>query len=370
VLTSGEALDLLGPAHYSNESSGDVAGSTSALVGCCEITGALVLHPARYMRGLWCAVQAISRENGANKESGRGTKAAGAACRSGPRSQYDAKWTQGRVKDFAALREVSNAAAQRNKGDVVILATGAGTAPSLWSPTSEAASDCLEAASASPSTRTSMGSRTSPTTTTTPRADVFDRAVHGDFFLPLSLEHGRNIIFDNSASPSGSTSAVLAGTQEPRPKQRQQQHALLRGSYLVPLPGSDQVVGGATHTRLNLGDSSKQDVQLDAIKAAAVSEHLLPALRSVSGPEFWSPGSPGARPWLGTSEGVRALTERSHLGRLPLAGRHPCLRNTWLLTGMGGRGLIHHAHMAELVVRAALNDDPSQLPPEVQPAGK
>jgi hypothetical protein len=64
--------------------------------------------------------------------------------------------------------------------------------------------------------------------------------------------------------------------------------------------------------------------------------------------------------------GVRVLPRRSHHGKLPVVGRVRGLPRGWLLTGLGSRGLIHHAHLAEIVAKALLADDDSAIPPEVR----
>lgn len=116
--------------------------------------------------------------------------------------------------------------------------------------------------------------------------------------------------------------------------------------------------------------------------------------------------------------GVRVLPRRSHLGKLPLAGRVPELPHKkseptitamksasevvttqmkaaaekmrltderdgtgegsktptsvensriWVLTGLGSRGLIHHAYLADCLGRALLDEDDTLLPSEVRP---
>ena len=66
--------------------------------------------------------------------------------------------------------------------------------------------------------------------------------------------------------------------------------------------------------------------------------------------------------------GVRVKTLRTHLGRIPIAGRHSPSPSTWLHVvnyWFGSRGLIHHALVSRMVVDAALNDDPSMIPQEL-----
>ena len=67
--------------------------------------------------------------------------------------------------------------------------------------------------------------------------------------------------------------------------------------------------------------------------------------------------------------GVRAAPPRTVHGSVPLAGRAHTgapVRNVWLIAGMGSRGLLYHALIAEWLVDAALSGDPSMLPAEVR----
>eukprot|EP00624_Nannochloropsis_granulata_P000030 evm.model.NODE_10095_length_1567_cov_17.566689.1 len=75
--------------------------------------------------------------------------------------------------------------------------------------------------------------------------------------------------------------------------------------------------------------------------------------------------------------GTRVATQRSDLGRLPILGR-VSLRveegekqegeevETWLYTGLGGRGLIHHAFLGAKLAEAILMGDETLLPMQVR----
>ncbi len=84
--------------------------------------------------------------------------------------------------------------------------------------------------------------------------------------------------------------------------------------------------------------------------------------------------------------GVRALPPRTPAGALPLAGRlrlpggaaaaaasagaAPAAAappDVWLLGGLGARGLVYHAWLAERLARAVLDRDDGALPPELAP---
>ena len=71
---------------------------------------------------------------------------------------------------------------------------------------------------------------------------------------------------------------------------------------------------------------------------------------------------------------MRALPPRSHFGYVPLSCRIPregtagdnvdnvtSRPELWLLTGLGSRGLIHHALMGRTVAQALLNGDEGLL---------
>ena len=70
--------------------------------------------------------------------------------------------------------------------------------------------------------------------------------------------------------------------------------------------------------------------------------------------------------------GVRALPPRTQLGALPLLGRvlpartaeQPVSAPIWVLVGLGSRGLVYHALLAEQLATAVLTGDPGALPVE------
>lgn len=69
--------------------------------------------------------------------------------------------------------------------------------------------------------------------------------------------------------------------------------------------------------------------------------------------------------------GVRAVPRRTPEGTPPLVGRFPSPEHNaqgnrhswWLFTGLGVRGLLYHALMAEQLCAAVLADDDSRLDP-------
>lgn len=68
------------------------------------------------------------------------------------------------------------------------------------------------------------------------------------------------------------------------------------------------------------------------------------------------------------------ICDCSNLGKLPLLGRvsegQPA--DVWVYTGLGGRGLIHHAflgrYVLEATIRNPLSHEPSDLPVQLHPS--
>ena len=89
---------------------------------------------------------------------------------------------------------------------------------------------------------------------------------------------------------------------------------------------------------------------LDAREAEGALRPLLAAMHA-----------PAARSAvLRVEAGVRALPPRSHLGYVPIAGR--VRAREWILSGLGSRGLIHHAMLGRAVAAAVMSGDESHIP--------
>jgi glycine/D-amino acid oxidase-like deaminating enzyme len=137
--------------------------------------------------------------------------------------------------------------------------------------------------------------------------------------------------------------------------------ALTGGVYVLPMAAEQRLVCGATH------EQQQQQQQLGRLPAALGSSGgsrlanapdvstadalLRPALLSMY------PPLQAAGPPLCARAGVRALPPRNELGALPLAGRaHTSHSNVWLVGGMGARGLLYHAVVAEWLVGAVVQE--------------
>ena len=121
------------------------------------------------------------------------------------------------------------------------------------------------------------------------------------------------------------------------------------------------MVCGATHDHLGLPD---QQAVLDATtqmpSIVEADERLREKLQKLY------PTVNRLAP-IGVSAGVRLVTERTNLGKIPIVGRHPKLSNVWVLGGLGARGLVYHALMAKYLCNAIKSNDENAVPIPLHP---
>jgi glycine/D-amino acid oxidase-like deaminating enzyme len=117
---------------------------------------------------------------------------------------------------------------------------------------------------------------------------------------------------------------------------------------------SPYLIYGATH---EYGDSIRD---LSAPADADAAHELLSDRMGQLHPELI-----GKTP-VGVNWGIRVMSERSHLGKVPVVGRHPRFENVWLVGGLGARGLIHHAIVGEILAEAALAGEEDVVPKEMR----
>mmetsp|Transcript_105003 Transcript_105003/g.185491 ORF Transcript_105003/g.185491 Transcript_105003/m.185491 type:complete len:288 (+) Transcript_105003:1-864(+) len=154
--------------------------------------------------------------------------------------------------------------------------------------------------------------------------------------LPLTLVRGRNIVVE-------------------RPEGVSKNDALLRGEYVVPNYGGQKLILGATHEwEWSPGESEGEDA-IQKLWATLQEKGFLEG-------EFATLGTAAVDSY---TDAVRLKARRTHVGRIPIVARHPKKHDVWVMTGFGARGLIHHANLAELVLKAALAGDASFVPKEV-----
>lgn len=144
--------------------------------------------------------------------------------------------------------------------------------------------------------------------------------------------------------------------------------ALLNGEYMVPTQdrwGRPVLSCGSSHEHytaenacLRADEMSYQDQPPRGDKAEQVLlqrlHRLWPALEQMQ--------------VVNTSSAVRLVTNRSQQGRLPIVGKHDGFGNVWTLTGLGSKGLIYHALLADYLTKAMLADDPDLIPVYLHPA--
>lgn len=118
--------------------------------------------------------------------------------------------------------------------------------------------------------------------------------------------------------------------------------SLLRGEYIVPsFHKPPQLVCGATHEY----KVSFEDIPEEPHPSEALSL-LQPKLTTLYPPLFSEQYKLES-----VNAGIRVMSERSNLGKIPLIALHSEYSNVWLLAGLGARGLIHHAYMAKTLVK-------------------
>lgn len=134
-------------------------------------------------------------------------------------------------------------------------------------------------------------------------------------------------------------------------------HALLAGEYIVPKTDTsekDILICGASHDHLDLDSSIYQDVLVSASPPGFEDAKLIERLTTLL-PSF--PNLLKESDKIRTSSGVRLVTRRTDFGKIPIVGKHPTFPNTWIIAGLGSRGLLYHSLMSEYLTSAILSDE-------------
>lgn len=168
--------------------------------------------------------------------------------------------------------------------------------------------------------------------------------------LPVTYCAGQNLVYDS----------------------QYRNKAILRGNYIVPYnqnPSSStyQVLCGSTKEYLKEFPISNSDEYPSNIsKATALLHTPISEL---------DPSLTDAKP-VSCFGGIRVVTKRTTLGRIPIIDKFPMSNfhlnqldnknNVWFISGLGSRGLIHHALMATWLFDAVTKNDPDNLPLEVR----
>lgn len=148
----------------------------------------------------------------------------------------------------------------------------------------------------------------------------------------VTLVRGQNIIFKSE-------------TSHPLDEAR------ICGEYVVPI-GDGMILCGATHeySEAELHSPPNLDLALQTLSPSL--QKIYPPLKSCTP--------------LRAAAGIRVAAPRTHLGKVPLIGRHPEFENVSFLTGFGSHGLVHHALLAKMLVDSVFSDGFDSLPPEVR----
>lgn len=117
---------------------------------------------------------------------------------------------------------------------------------------------------------------------------------------------------------------------------------LSRGKYLVPM-SDGTVIAGATFEKH--AEHSDPDLKI-------ATQEILPAIEAVYPPTTQA-----------TVADCRAGIRASAPGHLPILGQ--INEKTWVLTGLGSKGLLYHAWLAHCLA-TAFADSPQPIPPEVR----
>jgi glycine/D-amino acid oxidase-like deaminating enzyme len=147
--------------------------------------------------------------------------------------------------------------------------------------------------------------------------------------LPFNYVRGQNLIYDGKDLP---------------------EIAVLSGEYVVPI--QDKLVCGATHEFGQLEDLLIQGPDLEK------AESLLGDKASSLFPQLQS------RSPISANTGIRVSSQRTQLGRLPIISRNRLNSKVWMFTGLGSRGLIHHAVVGKYLANAVIKKDEGVIPSE------
>ena len=159
----------------------------------------------------------------------------------------------------------------------------------------------------------------------------------GEPALPVKCARGQNLL-------------IRSGVDALR------RNALLSGEYLIP-SGADAHIFGATY---EYGDEQQLHRGPDAQEALSLLSGKFSELLGCADTALL-----GKAEVVGCLAGVRVVARRTNVGKLPIVRRHSRLRNVWLLSGLGSRGLLYHALVAKWLAAAAVAGDEALIPKEL-----
>jgi len=127
-------------------------------------------------------------------------------------------------------------------------------------------------------------------------------------------------------------------------------NAVLCGKYVSPMLGNDRVLIGATH-----------EYKEEPLKPSEVEAELKERSYDFAS-EIWDNGTVEK-----VTSGYRVQSNRGHLGRLPIVGKlnnHYHHHNSWIFTGLSGRGILYHGIYGDLLsnlILGKINEDSDHL---------
>eukprot|EP01035_Chromulina_nebulosa_P020972 gene20972-27177_t len=136
--------------------------------------------------------------------------------------------------------------------------------------------------------------------------------------------------------------------------------AVIHGEYVVPIKRNDQnvLIVGATHEKISDFDNDEYISNISNAK-----DLLYKSITKID------PSLLNEEPF-DIMTGVRVLTKKTSLGRIPVVDKFPNKLtdkdNVWMITGLGSRGLVYHSYLADLLYTSVLHNNPDILPPEVR----
>jgi glycine/D-amino acid oxidase-like deaminating enzyme len=135
---------------------------------------------------------------------------------------------------------------------------------------------------------------------------------------------------------------------------------VLLGCYLVPSFDGRSFYCGSTHEHIvdEIVEQWKPDMNhcMDTLSQQLDMHSLWPSI---------FPRLVDLRP-SELFSGVRVISRRCGAGRIPKAGRHEQLRNIWILSGFGSKGLVHHVVASEFLIAALIQNDETSIPNEMR----
>lgn len=172
-------------------------------------------------------------------------------------------------------------------------------------------------------------------------AGAYIRQVDGLEHVPIKAVRGQNLIFESDA-----------GAEVP----------VISKKYVVPDYFGRGVIAGATFENREEGES--EESYLESTKCADINR----ALAELSEPLNKLVPGISEKEVKGNSCGLRALPPRNQDGSIPIVTRVDMSESSsvWVYTGLGSRGLLHHAYLGRCMAHAVASGNEKFIPHEAR----